>query len=234
MSLRRFIALSDHWFARFGRGVFRTVQEFSVPAPRVIARPVLALFLLIRWIYYFVARVFVCEPLFKAYCSRYGHKVRTGAYVPFVVGKGNLIVGDDVVINGKSNFYFASRCFENPTLIIGNHCFIGHGCEFTIGKRISIGSHCRIAGGVRMFDASGHPTDPVARRDGLPTPLDMVRPIVIADDVWIGGHATICPGVNIGEGSVVGTGSVVTKDVPPHTVVAGNPARPVRNLVATP
>jgi maltose O-acetyltransferase len=58
------------------------------------------------------------------------------------------------------------------------------------------------------------------------------RPIVIEDDVWVGAGAIILPGVRIGTGSVVGAGSVVTKDVPPWTVVAGNPARAVRSRVA--
>ena len=82
-----------------------------------------------------------------------------------------------------------------------------------------------------MFDTSGHPTDPAARRAGLPTPQDKIRPIVIADNVWIGANATICPGVTVGEGSVIGTESVVTKDVPAYTLAAGNPARHIRNLM---
>jgi len=234
MKLRRYIAVSDHWFARLGRGIYRAVIRFSLPAPRVLTRPVLQLFLQARSIYYFLIRVLICEPLFKAYCASYGRNVRTGAYLHWVMGEGDIIIGDDVLIDGKSDFTFAARYSENPTLIIGDHCFIGHGCGFTVGKRITVGSHCLISGGVRMFDASGHPTDPVARRAGLPTPPDMVRPIVIGDNVWIGANATICPGVNIGEGSVVATESVVTKDIPPHTLVAGNPARQIRNLLATP
>jgi maltose O-acetyltransferase len=87
---------------------------------------------------------------------------------------------------------------------------------------------------VRMLDAPGHPTDPAARRAGLPAPQDKVQPIVIGDNVWIGAYATICPGVVIGDGCVVGTASVVTKSVPPYTVVAGNPARPIRNLTVEP
>lgn len=234
MSFRSYIVLSDHRPARLARRVYRAFTRFSLPAPRVITRPVLQLFLLARSIYGFLARVLFCEPLFKAYCARYGRNVRTGAHLHFVLGKGNIVVGDDVLLDGKSNFCFAARYSENPTLTIGDHCYIGHGCGFTVGKSITIGSHCYIAGDVRMFDTSGHPTDPAARRAGLPAPADKVRPIVIADNVWIGGNATVCPGVTIGEGSVIATYAVVTRDVPPYTLAAGNPARAVRSLAMEP
>jgi len=234
MGLYRFVAVSDHWLARLGRGAYRAITRFSLPAPRMLTRPVLRIFIVARSIYHFLIRVVICEPLFKAYCTRYGLNVRTGVFLHWVIGDGDIVLGNDVVLDGKSSFYFAVRYSENPKLSIGNHCYVGHGCAFTCGKEITIGNDCYIAGGVRMLDASGHPTDPAARRAGLPTPQDKVRPIVIGDNVWIGANATICPGVVIGEGSVVGTGSVVTKSVPPYTVVAGNPARHIRALTIEP
>ena len=234
MSIRRYVALSDHWFARLGRGVYRAIVGFSLPAPRVLTRPILQLFIIARSTYHFTIRVLICEPLFKAYCVRHGRNVRTGVYLHWVMGKGDIIIGDDDILDGKSSFCFAVRYSESPALIIGDHCYVGHGCAFTVGDRITIGNDCYIAGGVRMFDTSGHPTDPAARRAGLPTPQDKVRPIMIADNVWIGANATICPGVTVGEGSVIGTESVVTRDVPPYTLVAGNPARQIRTLAMEP
>jgi acetyltransferase-like isoleucine patch superfamily enzyme len=81
-----------------------------------------------------------------------------------------------------------------------------------------------------MFDSSGHPADPQTRLAGLPPDADDVKPITIGDNVWIGGRAIVYPGVTIGAHSVVAAGSVVTSDVPPCTVVAGNPARRVGQL----
>ena len=78
-----------------------------------------------------------------------------------------------------------------------------------------------------MFDSSGHPVDPEARRAGHAASSDDVRPITVGDNVWIGGRAIIHPGVTIGDQSVVSAGAVVMSDVPAYAVVAGNPARVV-------
>ena len=115
-------------------------------------------------------------------------------------------------------------------LEIGDRTGIGHGCSFTVGKRITIGRDCRIAGGVHMFDSSGHPADPAARRAGEAPSAEDVRPIVISDNVWIGRNALIFPGVRVGENSVISAGAVVTSDVPAGSLVAGNPARRIAKV----
>jgi acetyltransferase-like isoleucine patch superfamily enzyme len=227
----RFVALSDHWLARLLRKLYRGVDGFSVPAPRVLTAPVLALMIAVRTTYYFLRRVFIAEPLFKVYCTEYGRHLHTGIFVHWVQGKGELLVGDDVNIQGKCNFFFAARYSERPRLIIGDHTGIGHNCSFTVGKEIRIGKHCRFGSAVAVFDAPGHPADPVARLAGLPSADGEVRPIAIGDNVWIGTGAVIFPGVTIGDGSIVAMGSVVMTDVPGNTMVAGNPARQVRTLV---
>ena len=79
---------------------------------------------------------------------------------------------------------------------------------------------------VRLYTPT-HVLDPELRPQGW----ERVSPITIEDGVWLGGSVVVCPGVTIGARSVVGAGSVVTKDVPPDVVVAGNPARVVRSLL---
>jgi len=91
--------------------------------------------------------------------------------------------------------------------------------------RITIGDNVLIGPGARLYTPN-HPLDVDLRREGWEIGL----PITIEDDAWLGGSVTICPGVTIGARSVVGAGSVVTKDVPPDVVVAGNPARVVKEL----
>jgi acetyltransferase-like isoleucine patch superfamily enzyme len=178
-------------------------------------------------------RVFFCEPFFKAYCTRYGRNVHTGVFLHWIKGRGELIIGDNVRIDGKCSFSFAARFSEQPTLIIGDNTGIGHACSFRIGKKVVIGRHCRIAGNVSIFDSPGHPADPIARIAGSPPTDDEVRPVVIEDNVWIGERAIIVPGVTIGQGSVVAAGAVVMMDVPPNTMVAGNPARQFRKLTSS-
>jgi acetyltransferase-like isoleucine patch superfamily enzyme len=195
--------------------------------------PLLGIFLLARTTYFFIARVFFCEPFFKAYCTAYGRNLHTGVFLHWIQGRGELIVGDNVLIDGKCSISFAARYSARPGLIIGDNTGIGHGCSFTIGKQIRIGKHCRIAGNVMFLEAPGHPSDPVERRAGLPAPDNEVRPIIVEDNVWIGGRAIIMPGVTIGRDSIVASGSVIMSDVPPNTLVAGNPARQVRSLAKT-
>jgi acetyltransferase-like isoleucine patch superfamily enzyme len=229
-SIRQFLAMSDHWIARATRGMARRWRTVGLPLPRPAAKILLGAFLLMRGVWYWIRRVLIAEPLFKAYCRSYGRRVRTDIFIHWVQGRGDLILGDDVLVDGKCSFTFASRYVPNPTLAIGSGTGIGHECIFTVGKRIDIGRKCRIASGVWMFDSHGHPADPQARlEDRTPTP-DEVKPIVVEDNVWIGGRAVIFPGVTIGEGSIVSACAVVTTDVPRYSVVAGNPARRIGSL----
>lgn len=106
---------------------------------------------------------------------------------------------------------------------IGERCFIQQCCTFfgrgaiTIGNDVFIGPKCNLI-------TINHDVNPDNRS------ATYSRPIVIEDKVWIGINSTILPGVKIGYGSIVGAQSVVTHDVPPMTVVAGNPARIIRNI----
>lgn len=124
-------------------------------------------------------------------------------------------------------------------ITIGDWCFVGPGtrlwsaCDLHIGNRVLISHLCNV------MDSLTHPLDSVARHAqfrailtrGHPREIDLdERPVRIDDDVWIGAGATILRGVHIGEGAVVGAGAVVTRDVPAYAVVAGNPARVVRQL----
>ena len=230
--LYRTIALSDHWSCRLLRRCGRAVRNFSAPSPKVVSFPLLAIFLMARSAYYFVARVFFCEPFFKAYCTRYGKNLHTGVFFHWIQGRGDLIIGDNVTIDGKCSFGFAARYSDHPTLLIGDNTGIGHNTSFTVGERITIGRCCRIADGVQFFDAPGHPLDPVLRQEGNPAAKEEVRPIVIEDNVWIGSGAIIMPGVSIGCGSVVSAGSVVMTAIPCGVLVAGNPARQIRAIAS--
>jgi acetyltransferase-like isoleucine patch superfamily enzyme len=226
----RQLAVSSHPLARTLRGARRAVREFTLPAPRVVFRPLLWGYLALRNLSFWLRRVFICEPLFKAYTSECGRGVRTGVFLHWIQGKGELLVGDDVLLDGKSTFAFAARYSDRPILRIGDRSIISHNCIVTVAREVSIGRDCMIASDVFIFDSSGHPADPTARLAKLPPAADEIRPVMIGDNVWVGRRATIFPGVSIGEGSVISAGAVVTSDVPPNTLVAGNPARRVASL----
>lgn len=229
-SLLRYLARSDNPVPRLVRWLYRSPGRVHVPAPRVVLKALFWAFLLVRSLYYFLFRVAVCEPIFKSYCRKFGKRLRTGVFIHWVQGKGDIILGDDVIIDGKCSFSFARRFADRPRLEVGNNSGIGHGCELVVGKRIRIGNNCVLSGHVRIADCNAHPTDVTARLAHLPPPDDEIREVVIGDGVWISVHVLIFPGVRIGDGAVVSAGSVVHGHVPPYSVVAGNPARVVFRL----
>ncbi len=122
---------------------------------------------------------------------------------------------------------------------IGEWCYVGVNSRIWAQSSILIGNHVLISHMVDIHDTNSHPTacqrrrsDERAIRLGQERDLSDIRSaqVVIADDVWIGFKSTILKGVEIGRGAIVGAASVVTKDVPSWTLVAGNPARVVRPI----
>ena len=122
---------------------------------------------------------------------------------------------------------------------IGEWCYVGEGTRIWSASRISIGDRVLIAHNVNIFDSLTHPLGAGARHkqfqrivvSGHPKEIDLgERAIHISSDTWIGANAIILRGVMIGMGGIVGAGAVVTRNVPAYTIVAGNPARPIREL----
>lgn len=105
-------------------------------------------------------------------------------------------------------------------LHIGPGCFINFGLIALDVAEIRLGEAVQLGPGVQLLTAV-HPLAPAARRAGI----EAADPITIGDNAWIGGAAVLLPGVAVGADAVVGAGAVVTRDVPPGAVVAGNPAR---------
>ena len=116
-------------------------------------------------------------------------------------------------------------CDYGENIRIGAGGFVNFNCVFLDCAAIEIGDRVQIAPAVQLYTAT-HPLEAEARASGL----ESARPIRIGDDVWIGGGAILLPGVTVGEGAVVAAGAVVTREVPPRVLVAGNPARLVRRL----
>lgn len=124
---------------------------------------------------------------------------------------------------------------------LGNYALV-HGARIICDAEIEIGDYALISWNVVLMDTYRLPFDPTERQRELehipfrsPRRIDATvpaRPILIGCNVWIGFDACVLPGITIGEGAIVGARSVVTADVPPYTIVAGNPARIVRQLDA--
>jgi maltose O-acetyltransferase len=110
-------------------------------------------------------------------------------------------------------------------ITLGARTFVNYGAVLLDPAPIAIGDEVQIATNVQLLTAT-HPTDPAPRRAGW----ESAHPITVADGVWLAGGAIVCPGVTIGENTVVGAGAVVIRDLPPGVLAVGNPARVVREL----
>lgn len=109
---------------------------------------------------------------------------------------------------------------------LGNDVYMNYGCVILDCNEVRIGDNVMLAPYVQIYTAT-HPLAPIVRNQGF----EYAFPITIGNSVWIGGGAIILPGVTIGENSVIGAGAVVTKDVPPNVLAAGNPARIIRKIL---
>jgi maltose O-acetyltransferase len=117
------------------------------------------------------------------------------------------------------------RCDYGFNISIGERTFINFDCVLLDCNRIVIGNEVQFAPGVHVYTAT-HPLDAKQRRSGV----EYALPVVIGDGAWLGGGAIVCPGVTIGENTVVGAGSVVVRDLPANVLAVGNPCRVVRQL----
>ena len=172
----------------------------------------------------------------------------------------NVFIDDDAYVETTFSFYLfrgererAVEIHRGASTYLGTMFDIGprgrvslgefalvHGARIICDSEIFIGDHALISWNVVLMDSYRLSTDPLIRRRELELVpqrakrflSDQVeaKPIRIESNVWIGFDACVLPGVTIGRGSIVGARSVVTENVPPYTIVAGNPARVIREL----
>lgn len=116
-------------------------------------------------------------------------------------------------------------CDYGTNIKLGEKVFFNFNCVILDVAPVTIGSRTLFGPNVQLYAAT-HPVNHAERAAGL----EYGKSITIGDDVWVGGNSVICPGVSIGDRSVIGAGSVVTKDIPADVVAAGNPCRVIRSL----
>lgn len=160
----------------------------------------------------------------KFFHATVGDGVQFYGFPPRVSAPGLLIIEDGVVFRGgRVRSYLEVR--QGAEIRIGSRTFVNGGVEIQAAVSVTIGAGCLIGDEVIIQDSAFHEVD----EGGRPK----VEPVAIGNNVWIARRAIILPGVNVGDHSVIGAGSVVTKDVPAKTVYAGTPAKFVRNVEAS-
>lgn len=172
--------------------------------------------------------------ILRTYGAVLGKNIQIPGKVHWLILGGKVRVGD--------NLYFSSGDAVNP---IGSNLqgaiYVESGASLTIGNdvgmsstrmwihdSVTIGDNVKVGACVLITDTDAHPLDYLARRtsnDGTKS-----APIVIEDDVWVGAHSIILKGVTIGARSIIGAGSVVTKNIPADCVAAGNPCKVIKSI----
>ena len=172
--------------------------------------------------------------ILRTYGAVLGKNIQIPGKVHWLIRGSKVRVGD--------NLYFSSGDAVNP---IGSNLqgaiYVESGASLTIGndvgmsstrmwihESVTIGDNVKIGACVLITDTDAHPLDYLARR----TSNDRTKsaPIIIEDDVWVGAHSIILKGVTIGARSIIGAGSVVTKNIPADCVAAGNPCKVIKTL----
>lgn len=151
------------------------------------------------------------------------------------MGKGSqIIIGNNLNISSGLNINPLSRniracisAYKGATIKIGNNVGISSACIWS-SKSITIGNNVKIGGDSIIIDSDSHSLDYLIRKDSDNKIIS--KDIIIEDDVWIGTRSIVLKGVTIGARSIIGAGSVVTKDIPTDCIAAGNPCRIIRHL----
>lgn len=146
--------------------------------------------------------------------------------MPFDIKRGRELITKSGIKHGteiylEPPFY----CEYGSHIEIGDYFYANTGCLISDVGKVVIGDHVMFGPRVCIITA-GHPIYPVSRNSGYEYGI----PITISNNVWIGGNVTVCPGVTIGNNTVIGAESIVTKDIPDNVVAVGNPCHVLREI----
>ncbi|MFT4668613.1 MAG: maltose O-acetyltransferase [Flavobacteriaceae bacterium] len=142
-------------------------------------------------------------------------------------GSKRLEILKELIPNKGKNLWIQTPfyCDYGYNMVVGKNVYFNFNCVVLDVMLVKIGSRTLIGPNVQLYTAT-HPMN-AKERASL---LESAKPIIIGEDVWIGGSTVVCPGVTIGDRTVIGAGSVVTKDLPADVFAAGNPCKVIREL----
>jgi acetyltransferase-like isoleucine patch superfamily enzyme len=133
-------------------------------------------------------------------------------------------INSEINVNGGFSVYYGGDiiCFKNSKLTLGSG-FFNSNVKLRCTNSITIGNNVAISHDVTIMDSDAHNID----YEGY----QMTKPVIIGDNVWIGSRAMILKGVKVGDGAIIAAGAIVTKDVPANSIVAGSPAKVIKENI---
>lgn len=209
--------------------ILKFVRNPDIPTPQIYNRALYALYTVSRDTIETLRRILICTPAFKGRVAACGRQLNLYSGMPFISGPLHIEVGDRCRISGQTTFS-GRTASESPRLLIGNNVGIGWQTTIAVGTQVIIEDDVRIAGRAFLFGYPGHPMNERDRAKGLPDHEDQIGDIHLERGVWLGSNVSVKGGVTIGEGTVVCTGSVVTKSLPPYVLAGGNPAKVICSI----
>ncbi|MCF6255326.1 MAG: acyltransferase [Gammaproteobacteria bacterium] len=228
---------TKQWLKRsetpLAKGLFtqlKKIGRFEIPAPRLAVTPLYFIHCSLRTLITTLTRILWWTPLLKGRCDSVGHNLNLFGGLPFISGALRISMGDNCRISGHTTFSGRTCAQQMPELRVGNNVDIGYMTTIAVGQRVEIGNNVRIAGHAFLAGYPGHPLDAKTRAAGQPETDDQVGNIILEEDVWLATNVSILAGVRVGRGTIVATGSVVTRDLPAMVLAAGIPARVIRHL----
>ena len=136
----------------------------------------------------------------------------------------SLIIGDNSILKNMSLEIIGDNC----SIIIGKNCMIGNNCYLSAKEetQILIQDNCGFSRNVKVMTSDGHPIYQNKQR------INISKSITFEKDIWVADNVTILKGVHIGTGSVIGINATLTKDIPAHSIAAGNPAKVIKSNIS--
>jgi len=174
-------------------------------------------------------REFLLNGIKIAYGSMRVRRYQADAFGkrPVILGKvrfrfrGTVRIGDKFMVEGMAAGV-TIKVARDAVLSMGNGCYMNTGSSIEVYNEVRIGDHALIAPFASIVDDDRHEVEPGSSRTK--------GPIIVGNNVWLGRNVAVLPGITIGDGSVIGANSVVSRDIPPNCFAAGAPARVIRKL----
>lgn len=216
----------DKFLYRLGKSIVR----LDMPVIPAVHGALYSLHLVIRGIVGNFFRAVYWTPMFRSRLSGSNRHLHiAGGGMPLITGPVSVELGDNCRLSSAITISGRNSSKPRPQLIVGNNVGIGWQTTIAVGSRIVMEDNVRIGGRAFFAGYPGHPVNAQERAAGLPDHESQVGEIILRKDVWLGTGCTVSAGVEIGEGTIVAAGSVVTRNLPPNVIAAGVPAKIIRS-----